>query len=142
MGGLMVTLRKQGKAGWICLLLTAFLLGLTPGTLQASPALSGNVPMGSYVYEYIDKLEGMGLLSANAVCAPLQPVAGGWLGSGNGTGTGKTAAAFRIGQGDAAGFAPRIEAGARQSVGRQRSAVNLVEDGATGAAMDLWSDVV
>ena len=64
MGGLMVTLRKQGKAGWVCLVLTAFLLGLTPGTLQASPALSGNVPLGSYVYEYLDKLEGLGLLSA------------------------------------------------------------------------------
>ena len=60
----METLRKQGKTGWVCLLLTAFLLGLTPCALQASPALSGNVPMGSYVYEYLDKLEGMGLLSA------------------------------------------------------------------------------
>ena len=60
----METLRKQVTAGWVCLLLTAILLGLTPGVLQASPALSGNVPMGSYVYEYLDKLEGLGLLSA------------------------------------------------------------------------------
>ncbi len=63
MGGLMEALRKQGIVGWVCLFLMSILLGLTPGKLQAAPALSGNVPMGSYVYEYLDKLDGLGLLA-------------------------------------------------------------------------------
>jgi len=50
--------------GWFCqrLLVLCLVVGFLFGTAQASPALSGNVPMGSYVYEYLDKLDGMGLL--------------------------------------------------------------------------------
>ena len=43
----------------VCLLAVAW----TP-VGQAAPELSGNVPLGSYVYGYLDKLDGLGLLSA------------------------------------------------------------------------------
>lgn len=33
-----------------------------PVTAQAMPMLSGNVPIGSYVYDYLEKLDGLGLL--------------------------------------------------------------------------------
>ena len=46
------------------ILIGCLLLSSLAGVASSSPALSGNVPMGSYVYEYLDKLDGMGLLAA------------------------------------------------------------------------------
>ena len=52
------------KSLWLLrgILALVLIMGTLAPAAQASPALSGNVPMGSYVYEYLDKLDGMGLL--------------------------------------------------------------------------------
>lgn len=46
------------------LLLACLLAAAWTPVGQAAPQLSGNVPLGSYVYGYLDKLDGLGLLSA------------------------------------------------------------------------------
>ena len=51
------------RSSILALCLAFFLMaGAVAGIAQASPALSGNVPLGSYVYDYIDKLDGLGLM--------------------------------------------------------------------------------
>ena len=53
----------QKHRRWLGVLAAAWLLtGSSAGLAQASPRLSGNVPLDSYVYSHIEKLDGMGLL--------------------------------------------------------------------------------
>lgn len=57
-------MKRVSSQGWVWGLVLVIVLAMFGGVGQASPALSGNVPMGSYVYEYLDKLDGMGLLKS------------------------------------------------------------------------------
>lgn len=57
----MTRLYLKLAAASLCLALGS---GINPAALSASPAASTSVPLNSYVYEYLEKLDGLGYLEA------------------------------------------------------------------------------
>ena len=53
---------KKDAGAILKLLVVCFLILSVAGSAQATPMLSGNVPLDSYVYDHLSKLDGLGLL--------------------------------------------------------------------------------
>ena len=61
---------KKDAGAILKLLVVCFLILSVAGSAQATPMLSGNVPLDSYVYDHLSKLDGLGLLRALEQQAP------------------------------------------------------------------------
>lgn len=74
---------KKWTSGILAVTMVTFLLwaGFVPAAGEAAPQLSGNVPTDSYVYDHLEKLDGLGLLkpmlTGSKPCSRLQVA--GWV---------------------------------------------------------------